>query len=72
MSKEFDGMSLADLIIRLRALASELDGVSTEVCLGDNCCSSDYVPIENLAVRMVPDEKGNLVKKVMLYVKEDL
>lgn len=67
----FDGLNVSELIRKLKDL-KDINPATTEVCLGNSCCSSDYVPIESLEVRFVPDDKGNLVRKVMLFVKEEL
>ena len=66
----FNGLNALELMQKLKSFVG-IDPLTTEVSLGDSCCSSDFVPIENIEVRVVHDENGKLVKKIMLYVKED-
>ena len=66
----FDGLNALELMQKLKACVG-IDPLTTEVCIGDSCCSSEFTPIENIEVRVVPDENGKLVKKVMLYPKEE-
>lgn len=66
----FDGMNALELMQKLKSFVG-IDPITTEVCLGNTNCSSDFTPIEDIEVRVVPDETGRLVKKVMLYVKEE-
>ena len=61
-------MSALELLQKLNSFAG-IDFATTEVCLGNSCCTSDFTPIEDVEVRVVPDENGNLVKKVMVYTK---
>ena len=66
----FDGLNALELIQKLKSFVG-IDPLTTEVCLGNSNCSSDFIPIEDIQVRVVPDENGKLVKKVMLYPKEE-
>ena len=66
----FDGLNALELIQKLKSFVG-IDPLTTEVCLGNSNCSSDFIPIEDIQVRVVPDENGNLVKKIMLYPKEE-
>ena len=60
----FDGLNAFELMQKLKSFVG-IDPLTTEVCIGDSCCSSEFTPIENIEVRVVPDENGKLVKKVM-------
>lgn len=64
------GMSALELQQKLNSFVG-IDFATTEVCFGNSCCTSDFTPIEDVEVRVVPDENGNLVKKVMVYTKEE-
>ena len=66
----FDGLNALELIQKLKSFVG-IDPLTTEVCLGNSNCSSDFIPIEDIQVRVVPDENGKLVKKIMLYPKEE-
>lgn len=66
----FDGLNALELMQKLKSFVG-IDPLTTEVCIGDSCCSSEFTPIENIEVRVVSDENGKLVKKVMLYPKEE-
>ena len=66
----FDGMNALELMQKLKSFVG-IDPLTTEICLGNNCCSSDFTPIEDIQVRVVSDENGKLVKKIMLYPKEE-
>ena len=66
----FDGLNALELMQKLKSFVG-IDPLTTEVCIGDGCCSSEFTPIKNIEVRVVPDENGKLVKKVMLYPKEE-
>ena len=65
-----NGMSALELQQKLNSFVG-IDFATTEVCLGNSCCTSDFTPIEDVEVRVVSDENGNLVKKVMVYTKEE-
>lgn len=66
----FDGLNALELMQKLKSFVG-IDPLTTEVCIGDSCCSSDFTPIEDIQVRVVLDENGKLVKKIMLYPKEE-